>query len=147
MANFRKTLRGAFLAVSKPIFPSEYSFESSWRNLQSLHTKGLHLMRLLEKRTDTLLHRSEFKIQLNVVKQFHFSHFIFKILLFYAIVVQNSLMRLKFTVWHCQDFLRRTPGEDQCILDSSQNSRDFAKNIVNLLEMCFQHVIKTLEKS
>ena len=35
---FLQTLRGSFSAVSKPIFASEYSLESSWRGLQDLHT-------------------------------------------------------------------------------------------------------------
>ena len=30
-------LNGSFSAVSKPIFASKYSFESSWRDLQDLH--------------------------------------------------------------------------------------------------------------
>ena len=32
-----QTLRGSFSAVSKPIFASKYSLESSWRDLQDLH--------------------------------------------------------------------------------------------------------------
>ena len=35
---FLQTLRGSFSAVSTPIFASKYSLESSWRDLQDLHT-------------------------------------------------------------------------------------------------------------
>ena len=35
---FLQTLRGSFSAVSMPIFASKYSLESSWRDLQDLHT-------------------------------------------------------------------------------------------------------------
>ena len=36
--NFPQTSRGSFSAVSTPIFASKYSLESSWRDLQDLHT-------------------------------------------------------------------------------------------------------------
>ena len=35
---FLQTLRGSFSAVSTPIFASKRSLESSWRDLQDLHT-------------------------------------------------------------------------------------------------------------
>ena len=35
---FPQTLRGSFSAVSTPIFASKYSLESSWRDLQDVHT-------------------------------------------------------------------------------------------------------------
>ena len=35
---FLQTLRGSFSAVSTPIFAIKYSLESSWRDLQDLHT-------------------------------------------------------------------------------------------------------------
>ena len=38
LANFWQTLGGPLSAVSTPNFASEYSFESSWRDLQDLHT-------------------------------------------------------------------------------------------------------------
>ena len=73
--------------------------------------------------------------------------FIFKILLFwcncrpkFADVDENfryDIVRI----------LLMTPGEDQNILDSQNYSWDFAENIVNFLEICFQQVIKTLEKN
>ena len=37
---FLQTLRGSFSAVSTPIFASKYSLESSWRDLQDLHTSA-----------------------------------------------------------------------------------------------------------
>ena len=38
LGNHWQTLRGPFSAVSTPVFASIYSFESSWRHLQDLHT-------------------------------------------------------------------------------------------------------------
>ena len=41
-----QTLRGSFSAVSTPIFASKRSLESSWRNLQDLHSWPISLLRL-----------------------------------------------------------------------------------------------------
>ena len=57
--------RGPFSAVSTPIFATKYSFESSWRDLQDLHT---HCS------TD-----SNFKNPLDVVKRFAFLQFYFQL--------------------------------------------------------------------
>ena len=40
-SNFWQTLQRSFSALSKPNFASKYSFESSWRDLQDLHTFAL----------------------------------------------------------------------------------------------------------
>ena len=90
---FLQTLRGWFSAVSTPIFSSKYSLESSWRDLQDLHT----------------LHRSDLKIAAksrqhffaNEQMNFRFFHFLRQILHFVC----------EFFMKFCPDFATNSRKE------------------------------------
>ena len=100
--------------------------ESSWRDLQDL-------------RTFALLHRSAFKIRLNVIKQFR---------IFAVLFSKRLLIFLPFvSKIHQFDVFRNFSnlyGKDQNFIDS-KISWDFATNIFAIFRKWFSKVRKMLE--
>ena len=120
-------LRGSFSAVSTSILQvnTKYSLESSWRDLQDLHTSAPLRPQNFSENASNRFAMS--KIQLNFVKHFRIFQASFsKFRSFFAILSKISQnLTKKFRNFS------KFAGKDQNLLDS-QISWDFAPKIVEI---------------